>query len=501
MARSRMVQSFKKKAFSGSLWMAGVSFGQQIVQFAVQIVLARLLLPRDYGVAALVMTIGSFAVVFSSAGIGAALVQRKDLTRDMIDASAVITAGLACALGLAIFCLSDFASRFYEISELSFLLKIVGLDVFLKVMISLYDSLMLREMMFRAAAVRNLAGLLLQAAVSVLLASRGFGAKALVYGYISGSAAQLALCVAATRYLPRSFGTFGRVGGIFRFGAWVLGGKIANQLAMVLDQMIIARVLNVNLLGLFNVSKTLTGIVPNTLVGFVGRIALPLFSRWQDDRARLESAYQRGLRVNMMVVFPICLVVGLFSYQILSLLYGPKWIDGAGLMRILAVSVAIASIDAGYTASAFNATGNPQCITYILLLSLPLFPLCIWIGSFWGVVGVVWSLVASSLLFLGVNLFLIRLRLGFKVMRVFDHVGKVLLTLAPAAATGAALLNLNVLPAGVPPKVLSVDWFVLGLSTAFCAFLCLALCALFARIFMKDDFLFLWNGVKGVLKR
>ena len=177
MARSRMVQSFEKKAFSGSLWMAGVSFGQQIVQFAVQIVLARLLLPRDYGVAALVMTIGSFAVVFSSAGIGAALVQRKDLTRDMIDASAVITAGLACALGLAIFCLSDFASRFYEISELSFLLKIVGLDVFLKVMISLYDSLMLREMMFRAAAVRNLAGLLLQAAVSVFLASRGLGAK------------------------------------------------------------------------------------------------------------------------------------------------------------------------------------------------------------------------------------------------------------------------------------------------------------------------------------
>lgn len=496
-----MARDFKQKAFSGTLWMMGASFGRQILQFAVQIVLARILLPRDYGIAALVMTIGGFAVVFSTAGIGAVLVQRKDLSREMLDASVVITAVVAIFLGLAIFVGADFAARYYAAPELSFLLKIVALDVLLKVMISAYDSLMLRRMMFKSAAVRNLAGLIVQSVVSVFLASRGFGAKALVYGYVSGSASQLLLCVAATRYIPQSFGNFRHVGGIFRFGAWVLVGKAANQMAQTLDQIVIARVLSVNVLGVFAVTRNLACVLPSTMLGCVDRVALPLFAKWQDDRSRLETSYSRGLRLNMMLVFPLCLVVGLFSHQVLSLLYGAKWIGGVGLMRVFAVLMAIASIDAGYTVSVFNATGNPQCITIILLLSLPVLPLCVWAGSCWGAVGAAWSFVAFSLLFLGINLSMVRLRLGFRVGHVFASAGKALLTLVPAAMVGGLLLKLGVMRSGEPPQFLSADWFALGLATAFCALVCLSLSALSARVFMRDDFLFLWNGLKGVLKR
>ena len=117
--------------------MAVISFGQQVLAFVVQVVLARLLVPKDYGVVALVMTIGSFAVVFSTAGIATALVQRKELPRSIIDAAAVITGGIAIVLGGAIFFSSSWVSSFYGLPEMSFLLRLVAVDVFLKVMVSL----------------------------------------------------------------------------------------------------------------------------------------------------------------------------------------------------------------------------------------------------------------------------------------------------------------------------------------------------------------------------
>ena len=115
--------SLKQKVISGTLWMAAVSCGQQVLQFVVQIVLARLLVPHDYGTAAIVMCVCMFATVFSSAGISTALVQRKELPDSVKDAAAVITGGLALLLGGLVFVLSGPIARCYNLPELSLLFR------------------------------------------------------------------------------------------------------------------------------------------------------------------------------------------------------------------------------------------------------------------------------------------------------------------------------------------------------------------------------------------
>lgn len=496
-----MSASLKQRVFTGTLWMAAISFGQQVLAFAVQIVLARLLVPKDYGVVALVMTIGSFAVVFSTAGIATALVQRKELPRSVIDAAATITGGIALLLGGSIFVAREAIASYYDLPEMSFLLQLVAVDVFLKVMISLYDSLLLRELRYRALSIRTFLSVIIQSAVSIMLAAFGYGAKSLVVGYLSGSITLLAMSIIATRYIPRSLGDFGEVKGVFKFGAWVLLGRIVNQAAVVLDQMIIARVLNAASLGLINVSKNLTGIFPNTIIGFAGRVTLPVFSRWQDDLSRIETAYWRGLRLNMMIVFPICVIVGLFSYQILSLLYGTKWLAGDVLMKILAVQIAVFSIDSGYSGSVINAIGKPKYGTIIMVLSLFLIPGFVYVGSYWGSVGVAWGMVAYSSSFFLINQLVLRFICGFRLSNIPRILVKAIVTVLPMFIVGLLVVHCSILPRGCPPSALTFDWFLLGICMVGCALILMLVYFATAYLIMRDDVLFIWNGVIGALKR
>ncbi len=122
--------SIKKTVFSGTLWMATISCGQQVLQFLLQIVLARLLVPHDYGAAAIVMCVCAFATVFSSAGIGVALVQRKELPDSVKDAAAVITGGMALLLGGIVFAVSGWIAVCYKLPELLLLFRIAAIDIF-----------------------------------------------------------------------------------------------------------------------------------------------------------------------------------------------------------------------------------------------------------------------------------------------------------------------------------------------------------------------------------
>lgn len=482
--------------------MATMSGCQQIMAFVVQIILARLLVPHDYGVAVLVMTIDSFAVVFSTAGIGTALVQRKELSMPIVDASAVITGGMAVVLGGALFCASNGISHYYALPEMSFLLKLAAIDIFIKVMISLYDSLLLRELRYKVLSSRAFVGLFVQSVVSITLAVKGYGAKSLVIGFMSGSVVQLLLCVSATKYIPRTFGQYGEVKEIFQFGGWILLGRLANQAAQVLDQMVIAKFLNASALGLVNVSKRITSIVPNTFLGFAGRVTLPVFSRWQDELGRIEKAYWRGLHINMIVVFPLCLLTGLFSYQILALLYGTKWLAGEYLMKVLALQVAIISIDSGYSASVINATGNPRYGTVVMIASLFLMPGFIYIGSLWGVMGIVWGMVSYSWIFIVINQLVLRRLCRFHILRFPMLMIRSILSLIPMCIVGFLLIALQAVPRyEVVPAVLSSEWFILAMRLVGCGIICVMVYTITVRFTAKDDFMFLWNGIRELIRR
>lgn len=496
-----MTGSLKNKVFSGAIWMASISFLQQVVQFLVQIVLARLLVPDDYGTAAIVMSVCMFAVVFSSAGIGTALVQRKELDSTITDAVATITGGLALLLSGILFISSGGIASAYSLPELSLLFKIAAIDIFLKVMISLYDGLMLRNFQYRALSICAFISLLVQASVSIILAALDFGAMSLVLGYVFGAATQLCLCVLATRYLPKTLGDWHAAIGIFQFGGWILLGRIANQAAVTLDQLILGRFLNVASLGLLNVSKNLSSLLPHTVLGFANRLTLPVFSQWQNDLERIERNYWKGMRIQLLIVTPLCVMIALASYQILALLFGAKWIDGALLMKILALNALIVSMEGGLTTTVFNATGYPKLGAVILISSLFLLPLCVISGLPWGLLGVGCALTVYVVLVLLINQFVLRLKFKFRISKLLSVALCQILATLPLLLCGYGLLQIGLLPFSAPPAFLSAEWFELAARLILFGICGMIVYLISARFLLKDDFLYLVNGLIVLIKK
>lgn len=493
--------SIKKTVISGTLWMAVVSCSQQVIQFVVQIVLARLLVPHDYGAAAIVMCVCMFATVFSSAGIGTAIVQRKELPDSVKDAAAVITGGMALLMGGLVFAISGWIAVWYKLPELSVLFRIAAIDIFLKVMISLYDSLMLRALQYKALSFQTFIGLLFQGCVSIALAKFGWGARSLVIGYVCGSVVQLILCVAVTHYLPRSYGNLREVVDVFKFGGWVLLGRIANQAAVTLDQVIVARFLNAASIGLINVSKNLSSLLPNTAMGFSGRVTLPVFSRWQDDIRRVELNYWRGVRMQLMIAAPICVIVALCSYQLLSLLYGTKWLAGNMVMKIYALQAAVWSIEGSLTSSVINALGKPKLGTLVLVGSLFLIPICSYIGAQSGIIGVSWAFVVFAIVVVVVDQFVLWRQFKFRVGNLFLAILRQAIAMLPMLGVGYLILCLGFMPYGTPPAMLSVSWFGLAGKLMAYGIFCLLVYGLTARFVLREDFLYAWKGIADALRR
>lgn len=494
-----MSSSLKKKVFSGAVWMSSISLLQQVLQFLVQIVLARLLVPKDYGTAAIVMSLCMFAVVFSSAGIGTALVQKKELTSKITDAAATITGGLALILGSVVFFGSDCIASFYKLPELSLLFQIASFDIFFKVMISLYDGLILREMRFKLLSLMSFISLLIQAGVSITLAFTGHGAKSLVIGYLSGSLIHFIFCLFATKYIPRSFGNWREAIGVFQFGGWILLGRVANQAAVTLDQLILGRFLNVASLGLLNVSKNLSSLIPHTVMGFTGRLTLPVFSQWQDNLQRVEINYWRGIRIQLLIVTPLCVIIAISSYQILSLLFGLKWLDGNMVMKIYAIQAIVWSMEGGLTASVFNALGKPKFGTIVMLSSIGLIPLCAFIGSCFGIVGVAVAFLHFAIVILLINQYVLWKKFKFKVSNLFLIVGKQMLATVPLIVGGYGLVYVGALPFGTPPELCSSEWFLWLLRLVIFGVVCMVVYIVSARFLLREDFQYLWNGLKGAL--
>ena len=481
--------------------MAAISFGQQILQFVLQIVLARLLVPHDYGTAAIVMCVCTFATVFSSAGIGTAIVQRKELPDSVKDAAAVITGGMALFLGGVVFALSGWIASCYKLPELSTLFRIAAIDIFLKVMISLYDSLMLRALQYRSLSVRTFIGLLVQGVVSIILAKLGWGARSLVVGYVSGSFVQLILCMIATRYVPRSLGDFHEVVDVFKFGGWVLLGRIANQAAATLDQVIVARFLNASSIGLINVARNLSSILPNTVMGFAGRVTLPVFSMWQENVPRIELNYWRGVRMQLMIAVPICVLVALCSYHLLALLYGTKWLAGATVMKIYALQASVWAIEGSLTGSVINALGKPKLGTLVLVGSLFLMPLCSYTGAMFGIVGVAWAFVAFALVIVAVDQFILWRQFNFRVVNLFFAIVRQTIAMLPMLGVGYLILRLGFLPYGTPPAIFSFGWFCLAGRLIVYGIFCFFAYGLTARFVLREDFLYALRGVADALRR
>jgi O-antigen/teichoic acid export membrane protein len=384
---SGVAQSMRSRVLGGLAWKVISQVFTQTWQTVVAVILARLLVPEDYGLAAMVIVFAAIVPVFSDLALGAALVQRRNLSE--ADRSTVFWTGTAVGAAFTVLGigLSWPMAAFYGEPEVQPLFAALSLSFVVTALGTTQRALLTREMNFKSLELRLMAGAVVAGAGGIALAAGGYGAWAII-------GQQLILAVASTfflwhfsRWRPRFVYSLASLRRLAGFSANVFGTRVLFYFNRNADNLLVGRVLGPAALGAYALAYNVM-LAPLSRVGWpIAEVLFPAFSRMQDEPRRMASAWIRVNRLVGAVTIPATLGLVVVAPEFVTAVLGVKWIDTEPVIRLLAWVGLLQSLGTLNSAvlQARDRTGTLLRYAIVALVgSLVGFT----VGLEWGIVGV-----------------------------------------------------------------------------------------------------------------
>lgn len=332
-------KSLKGKVLSGLFWQYFQRIGSQTVSFMVSIILARLLVPSDFGAVALLGVFITICNIFIDSGFGNALIQRK--TIDELDASSVFYTNLAVAalLYTGLFFLAPVIAKFYEMQILTALLRVLSLQLFTMSLSCVQNALLVREMKFKINFFVNLSSVLVSSVVGITCAYRGFGVWSLVYSQLSMQIVAVLGYWILVGWRPRMMYSFSRIRSLFGYGSRILAGSLLHVVYNNVYNLVIGKRYSATELGYYNRGYIIPTLLVDNAANTINGVMFPALSKIQDDKEQFRSVVRNMVSVVAFIVFLLVALLIPLSYDIISLLLTDRWLPSVPFMQIVSVTV------------------------------------------------------------------------------------------------------------------------------------------------------------------
>jgi PST family polysaccharide transporter len=337
-------------------WNAVQLWGYNLVSLVVFVVLGRLLTPRDFGLAAAAMVVIWFMRIVVDAGFGRLLVQRAEIDRTYVDTAfgaaallGVVFTGVTVALAPVLAALFNEPRLTNLIRALSVIFIFVALD-------SVPTALLQRELRWRALAIRRLGATAVSAGVAVWLAASGAGAWALVAQQIILEGLTVGLLLLVTRWRPAFHLARSAFRELLAFGARYSALRILGYLGANVDNFLIAIFIGPVALGYYVIAYRVFTVLNELFVQTVNNVALPAFSRLQDEPRRLNAMFHQVCAAAALFAFPIYTLLAISAGQLIPAVFGPKWHTSVPVLELLTVA-GVAQAQLAFTSSYVIAIG------------------------------------------------------------------------------------------------------------------------------------------------
>lgn len=330
-----MAESLKKQAFVGVGWNAIGSYSTQGVNFILQIILARLLSPSDYGIIAMMAIFLQVAAVFVDSGFGKALVQKKDCEEK--DYSTVFYYNLAVSIAIYIilFAISPFVARFYDIPILTDVMRVASLVVIINALSIVQRTKLEKNIDFKSRSIVSFASSLLSGVAGIVMAYYGLGVWALCGQSILNSLFQLVFFYFFVRWCPSLVFSKDSFHEMFSFGSKLLITNIINVIYSNLYTIVIGKRFNSRDLGFYSRADQFAIFPSTNICAIISGVAFPTLSKIQDDDDKLRFAYRKIIRYSSFIIFPLMVGLAAVTDPFIRTLLGEKWANTIPYLQVL----------------------------------------------------------------------------------------------------------------------------------------------------------------------
>lgn len=368
-----------------------------VISMTATAILARLLDPGDFGLIGMVSVIVSFIVLFKDMGLSMATVQQEHVTHEQVSTLFWINVIISCLIAGITACTAPFIAWFYGEPRLLWIALATTPGQIISGMIIQHQALLRRQMRFGALSAIQITSQVSSIAVAIYMAWKGYGYWALVAQTLSCQTVDMLLVWITTGWIPGQPVRGSGVRPMLKFGGFLTGFNLTNHFARNMDNILVGKFAGSGQLGLYQKAYRLLMLPIQQINTPITAVAIPALSRLQNNKDGYRRYYQRAIGLLVIVGMPVIAFAAAAAKLIILILLGEKWIDAVDLFRALSPAAFIGTFNVatGWVYMSMGTT-NRQ-FRYGIIASI-LTCTGFFIGSYWGPIGVAWSLSINFVL-------------------------------------------------------------------------------------------------------
>lgn len=376
---SNNTYSLKKAAIIN----AAGKYSKILLQIIVEVVLARLLTPHDYGIVAVVTVFTTFFTTLSDIGVSTAIVQIKSLTEDDIDNIYTFTVYLSVFLMLIFAIFSYAIAAFYNNKVYVGIGQLLSISLLFNALNMVPNGILNRNKEFVTIAVRTVIVYIISVIITIVCAILGFRYYALVVQAIVSSFFAFVWNIVTTKPKFKLKFDIGSLKKIASYSSYQFAFNLLNYFSRNLDNLLTGKFIGSTQLGYYDKSYNLMQYPVGNLTGIITPVLHPILSDYQKLKEVMYQKYMKVVKLLAAVGIYAETVCIFAAPEIIGILYGPKWNNSVVCFQLLSISVATQIINSG-NGSIFQALGNTRMLFITGCINTTVTVISILIGIFVG---------------------------------------------------------------------------------------------------------------------
>lgn len=416
-----MEQNLKSKTLLGIVWSSIECFSLGTAQFVINIIMARLLVPSDYGMIGMLAIFLQISQAFVDSGFTSALIQRKDRTETDFSTAFYFNVVIAFIFYIILFISAPWIARFYNMPELVSLTRIIALGLILNSLSAIHKVKLTIKIDFKTQSKASLSAMILSGGIGIWMAYTGWGVWALVYQSLLNSLLLTVSFFYLVHWKPLMIFSIRSFNNLFSFGSKLLLSGLIHTVYRNLYIIVIGKKFSAVELGYYTRADQFAIYPSANLNGIIRRVMYPMLSSVQDDDECLTKIYRKYIQYSSCIIFPLMIMLAVLAQPIVELFLTDKWSGVVILLQILCFDwmfdhLSIINLNLLYV------KGRSDLALKLEIIKKTIAIIILFISIYWGLEGICLGRVLYSIVAFFINSYYTKYLIDISLLNQFSDI-------------------------------------------------------------------------------
>ena len=394
--------TLKKQAFGGFIWSFLQQFSTQLIAFTVQLILARILTPSEFGLIGLLTVFIGIGTALFEGGMTSSLIRVTSVDKRDYSTVFFFNLGVSLLIYLLFFLAAPYIALFYKQPILTDIARVYGLSFVFVSFGTVQNTILTREMKFKKQTIITFPALLIGSSVGIILANNDYGVWSLVYSMLVTNLLTTIFLWFSSDWRPKMIFDVDKFRLHFHYGYKMTLSSLLDSIFTNIYQIIIGRLYSPILVGYYTRANSLMMLPVGNVSAALNKVVFPLFAKVQDDISALRAAYKKIMLVVLFVITPIIVLMALLADQLVVFLFTEKWLPIVPIFQIICFSGILYPLHL-YNLLILQVKGRSDLFLKLEVIKKVILVIILVISIFYGFTALLVGSVIASILALFIN--------------------------------------------------------------------------------------------------